>query len=43
MERGGRTTLFTNLYPADGPRVQRVEARAPVVEPPAELRAGAAK
>jgi 1D-myo-inositol 3-kinase len=28
----GRTTVFTNLYPAHGPRVQTVEALAPDVE-----------
>ncbi len=31
--RGGRTTVFTNLYPDSGPRVQFVEALAPPVVP----------
>ncbi len=39
VARGGATTLFTNEYPAEGPRRQRVEAVAPEVRPPAGLRA----
>ena len=33
IERRGRTTVFTNLYPESGPRVQFVEALAPPVSP----------
>lgn len=31
--RGGETTVFANYYPHNGPRIQLVEALAPVVEP----------
>lgn len=37
VTRGGLTTLFTNLYPAGALRVQRIEATAPMVAPPARL------
>jgi 1D-myo-inositol 3-kinase len=37
VTRAGATTLFTNLYPPGGIRVQRIEAMAPPVAPPAEL------
>jgi hypothetical protein len=37
VTRGGLTTLFTNLYPAGALRVQRIEATAPPVAPPARL------
>jgi sugar/nucleoside kinase (ribokinase family) len=30
--RSGRTTLFTNLYPQGGTRVQRIEAQAPALD-----------
>jgi sugar/nucleoside kinase (ribokinase family) len=33
MRRAGRTTRFTNRYPAGGPRVQQIEAQAPAVTP----------
>lgn len=33
VARTGRTTVFTNLYPDSGPRVQFVEALAPPVDP----------
>jgi 1D-myo-inositol 3-kinase len=33
IERRGRTTVFTNLYPDSGPRIQFVEALAPPVIP----------
>lgn len=40
VRRGGETTLFTNLYPPDGGRrIQRAEAVAPAVLPPAGLSA----
>ena len=35
--RAGKTTVFTNLYPAQGPRLQRVDAQAGSVVPPANL------
>ena len=35
--RAGQTTLFTNLYPEGGLRVQRIEATAPPVAPPRRL------
>jgi sugar/nucleoside kinase (ribokinase family) len=35
VARAGRTTLFTNEYPPDGLRVQRLEALAPPVAPEA--------
>ncbi|MEZ4403228.1 MAG: PfkB family carbohydrate kinase [Kofleriaceae bacterium] len=41
VTRGGATTLFTNLYPAGGLRVQRIEAMAPPVAPPAVVPPGA--
>lgn len=31
--RHGNTTLFTNLYPEDGPRIQLLEAWAPMIRP----------
>lgn len=37
VTRAGATTLFTNLYPPGGIRVQRIEAMAPPVAPPAHL------
>lgn len=37
VQRGGVTTLFTNLYPEGSIRVQRIEAMAPPVRPPAVL------
>ena len=37
VTRAGRTTLFTNTYPPGGVRVQRIEATAPRVEPPATV------
>jgi len=37
VARGGQTTLFTNLYPAGSIRMQRIEAMAPPVAPPARL------
>jgi sugar/nucleoside kinase (ribokinase family) len=33
VERRGRTTVFTNLYPEGGPRRQYVETQAPPVSP----------
>ena len=33
LRRGGRTTVFRNHYPEDGPRVQWVDAVAPAVAP----------
>jgi sugar/nucleoside kinase (ribokinase family) len=33
VRRAGRTTVFTNHYPQGGPRVQRIEAEAPAVDP----------
>ena len=33
IARRGRTTVFTNLYPETGPRIQYVEALAPPVSP----------
>jgi len=33
IERRGRTTVFTNIYPDSGPRIQFVEALAPPVSP----------
>lgn len=35
--RGGRTTVFTNTYPAGGVRVQRIETMAPRVPPPGRV------
>lgn len=33
VRRAGQTTRFANSYPAGGPRVQRIDAQAPVMAP----------
>ena len=33
VQRSGKTTVFTNLYPNSGPRVQYIDAMAPPVSP----------